>query len=884
MTGKKIRGYYICYSIAFALTACLVYILFIRYGKSFVYNGDGISQHVRAMDYYGKWLRKIAATLLREHRLVIPQWDFSIGYGAGVLPTFHYYVLGDPLMLLCAAVKGRGTVYLFCALVLIRNYLSGITFSCFCFYMKKENRLAVLAGAFTYVFCFYAIRKGIQHPFFLTPMMYLPLLLLGVEKILREKKPCLLIVSVFLAAISNFYFFYMAALLTAVYGAVRCFSLYGAKGFRQVLSIGLYALAGVLLSCFILVPVLTAMAGTYRVQNEYQIPWLYSAKFYKEFLGALAGPVRNEMTHIGVGAVTFPALYFLLFGKRRKSYPAVLKWLLLIGMIFMVFPIFGYILNGFAYVSNRWSWGFCFLLAFVLVTVWDDFFAVSVRDIIVLTVFTAAFTALYVKKGNMKITVCMLWVILLFLFGCLLFENRELLKSRKRLAETGLAALVILGLAGNSYSNFAKFGNNNLKSYLSADEVVKKHAQNPDARIAKLQKESGFNRFSGNGVQKNSAPVTGVNGMQFYWSIGNGNIERFFAKLGVRVQKYTYYYSGLDDRTMLGTMAGCRYYAVKKNGDVRVPYGFTLAEENKNYLYYENEQALPLAYTYSSYMTEEDTEGYNGVQLEHAMMEHVLLEEDVPGYEQSGEYTEDGQRLAFSVADDAQNDVELSEGAFLVKKKNGTLTLRIEGKNEGENYLGLTGFRFEGEASDSTVSVSGTDENGETWTKDLFYSKPDNTRPTLLHDYMINLGYHDAKLETITLTFAEKGRYTFSDLFAWHQPLDDYEALVAERGADAWQNEVIGTDYVSGQINLTEDKILLLAIPYDGGWSARVDGEEQELLQANIMFSALALKAGEHTVELTYTTPGLRLGVLLSLAGLVSLPAIVMYRRRKRPL
>lgn len=94
------------------------------------------------------------------------------------------------------------------------------------------GRCAVMAGALTYVFCYWAIYNAARHPYFLNPMIYFPMLIMGIEKILRKEKPYLFILSVCLSAVSNFYFFYMLALLTAVYAMIRLVAGYR-TAFRQ---------------------------------------------------------------------------------------------------------------------------------------------------------------------------------------------------------------------------------------------------------------------------------------------------------------------------------------------------------------------------------------------------------------------------------------------------------------------------------------------------------------------------------------------------------------------------------------------------------------------------------------------------------------------------
>ena len=119
------------------------------------------------------------------------------------------------------------------------------------------------------------------------------------------------------------------------------------------------------------------------------------------------------------------------------------------------------------------------------------------------------------------------------------------------------------------------------------------------------------------------------------------------------------------------------------------------------------------------------------------------------------------------------------------------------------------------------------------------------------------------------------------------QPMQSYEAAVLKLSDETLQNvqlfddnAVHATNRVSGNINLSEAKLLVLAIPYSDGWSAYVDGEPQKILRANTMFCALSLEAGEHEITLRYRTPGLLLGTLVSFLGVLIFAGCLMYQRR----
>ena len=101
---KEYQRYYLAYSAAVTGLFCVILLIFQKNGKSFIRGGDGLGQHYVALEYWGKYLRRIVKGILLEHRLNIPQWDLHIGYGADILTTLHYYVIGDPLNLLAVFV------------------------------------------------------------------------------------------------------------------------------------------------------------------------------------------------------------------------------------------------------------------------------------------------------------------------------------------------------------------------------------------------------------------------------------------------------------------------------------------------------------------------------------------------------------------------------------------------------------------------------------------------------------------------------------------------------------------------------------------------------------------------------------------------------------
>ena len=96
---------------------------------------------------------------------------------------------------------------------------------------------------------------------------------------------------------------------------------------------------------------------------------------------------------------------------------------------------------------------------------------------------------------------------------------------------------------------------------------------------------------------------------------------------------------------------------------------------------------------------------------------------------------------------------------------------------------------------------------------------------------------------------------------------------------------------IRGTIAVKQDGLLYTSIPYERGWTAYVDGapvalastydpkaEDVKLTDAVI---AIPLAAGMHDVEFRFTAPGLKLGALISLGGLLAYGLLLLLRRKR---
>jgi len=89
--------------------------------------------------------------------------------------------------------------------------------------------------------------------------------------------------------------------------------------------------------------------------------------------------------------------------------------------------------------------------------------------------------------------------------------------------------------------------------------------------------------------------------------------------------------------------------------------------------------------------------------------------------------------------------------------------------------------------------------------------------------------------------------------------------------------EQFSSNHISGNIHPEKAGILVFSIPYNRGWSLKIDGKETPMMRANFGMLATPVQAGTHTVELDFRVPGQREGGMIAALGI----GLLVLRRRK---
>ena len=79
------------------------------------------------------------------------------------------------------------------------------------------------------------------------------------------------------------------------------------------------------------------------------------------------------------------------------------------------------------------------------------------------------------------------------------------------------------------------------------------------------------------------------------------------------------------------------------------------------------------------------------------------------------------------------------------------------------------------------------------------------------------------------------------------------------------------------KINLEKDMLVFFSVPYESGWSAEVNGEKVDIEKVDYGFMAVRVPAGDSEIKFSYSTPGLKAGILITAVGVLCFAGYVGY-------
>ena len=899
---KEQRKYcYGVYTLMFLLMCIGAFLPFFTEGKSFVWGAgveDGLSQHFSALAYYGEALREFFRNLLAGHPKLV-MWDMSLGYGADILSTLNYYAIGDPLNLLYGFVSPKNTETMYDFMILLRMYLAGITFIMYARKMKKRSYGTVI-GALVYVFSGFCFRLGLRHPFFINPMIYFPLLCLGIEKIYQRERPYVFIFAVCVSAMSNYYFLYMLTIFAVIYAWIRFYKYTEENKMKNfcltILKFGMYYTLGIAMAAVILLPSVIGFLGNGRYGNG--VDWksliVYPGKYYLLFIENFIGYGNmGSNTNAGYLPIVGIVVLFTLFSQRMKHKKYRVAFIA--SIIALILPIFGYAFNGFSYANNRWAFALSFIVALLTAEMYPRLFVMSKRQqigigagIIIYTVFCIIVNAsgeeILKNKGIMAACgLIAVFYILLLIFQRLGYD------TQKRIVRVSMAILLLISVGVHGYYRFDPKGYAYTQEFMDQGQAYRTLKEDNIRMLSKVNDPSVYRVHAEGYRYKNYGLINHLNTISGYYSITAKCVTDTIKGYDTLGMQYADKYKGVDQRLGLLSLAGVKYITVAHNSQVAkdvsskgdVPYEVEKQSKKGNITLYKNKYALPFAYAYDSYMTEQQYEQLNGIGKEQAMLAQIILNQHPADKEiQHNEQRNDPDIQTISLP---ETRISSPKG-----KKYADITVPVE--KDKETYLYFKNLVYHGKKNGDDNFIL----TGRKGTKGILVTQNDVQQKIHIQstfnpyyfgrkDYIVKINHQTSKAkEKVRLNFLSPGEYEFDDISLITVPKKDVLARLKERKENSMKQIQYERNHFRGVYHAKKDQILCVTIPYSKGWKATVNGNRTKIYKANGMFMGIIMKKGTQSVKLDYETPGLKIGAWISLVAWIGLGIYGLYFEKYR--
>lgn len=818
-------------------------------------------------------------------------YSFSRAMGGEFLGIFAYY-LASPLSFLVALFPADNILD---ALLVIFTLKCGLCSLSLAYYLEAHGigtkPARIIFGAL-YALSGYGMIY--QHnTMWIDCMALLPLVALGIEKLISEKKYKMFTLSLGLAIFSNFYIGYMMCIFCFIYFFYAYFCIdtnpLGEKKhfLRSLIRMGLFSAIAVGLAACIILPTYYSLGfgkttfsnPTYGYKPRFDLLDLAAKLFLNSY--DTVRPEGLPILYCGMLTLIFVPLFFIAkkVPLREKVGTGALVGIFVLSFSIDAVDKFWHGMQAPNWLNYRYS----FMLIFVLIVAAAKAFR-EVRS------FTAAqiggvcgglfLLALNVQKlsidnmheSDLDRDLLCIWLSILFIavYAAVvsLFQNRHY----RHAAHSVLAVIVCAELLLSSVVSICYLDDDVVcstrKSYLD-----NKHKYEDSVNYI-LENDDGFYRFDKTKHALIDTPMAlGIRGFTNSTSTLSRETIDFLRYMGLASKSHWSKYLGAT--APFDTLLGVKYVIV--DGDYEIPDTYVHVYDGRETDVYENPDALSIAYAVNSALKdfhlaypsdykdgladgkyEKFTAPYTPPKRMNRMAAAMLGEDDA-------------RQMFVPIEDIDTRDNNLNSSYVAEHTKytpinesaSATLYYEFKVPADGIVYMYLPSDY----PRECTLTVNGSD-------KGTVMGNETNR--------MIALGsFRAGEAVTVGLTLKDKNLYIRADeLYFWQ--VDD--AVYTETAAALGENQFGITKWsetrFAGTLTATDArKTVFTSIPYDANWRVTVDGEAVEtykLLDALVGFD---VTPGEHTVVIRYVPRQLYLGLCITCAAALLLLIIILLDR-----
>lgn len=997
----KLTSSWTLYTLMFFILISIFTLIFFLTGKSLIWSQDGMAQHFPILINF----RENISNWIAHPSFNLSSWSTNIGLGADQLTSFSYYVTGDLFNYLIILFPKHQIELGYAFLIILRLYSSGLAFILYAKLFTKKN-FSISIGALAYTFSSYSMLIGMHHPFFILPLIFLPLLFFGIEKALHNKTLIPLTIAVLLTFIGNFYFAYILGITCIFYFIIRCISIYPSikKHFFKVISkITGAVITGILLSGIILIPTLIFVLNSTRTNSIFANGYLlYPLNYYLSIPSQLLsfGNNYNFWLLLGFSGISFVSVTYTMI--HFKKYLSLNISLILIGLG-TLFPFVGAIFNAFSTPSNRWTLIAILPLSLATIFFLNHLFKLTKKDLkVIVTSILSLLTISFITQGGIKHTSATQYFTYLLIIVLILgiYLSRDYQWSNHKLKFfVGCIVIINLAILGNDFfnPNESKWSDEQLdrdvptqyiKNYYNqSDNYVKKHLGNYQTSIGanyhNVTNPSNFlNTNSNISLVKNTKEITS------YLSVQNGYLGKLSQALQNNQFSLNTPIAQGDYRTSLLNIIGVKYLFINANQlNKSVPYGFKPVKinnkikvfkshqpfiknnDNKGTVLLKNQNPMPLIYSQNSIINQKNFNQLNSIDREQAIITNANLKNNIKGIK-SASLQNNSKRVNYTVQMDTSKTIDSIDKVNNLRTQNKKIAKNLPNKNYAHNHevkniiqenknlientknKNINGLRsmttdnlghqmsfflkvnhpnqiknkelylvVDGIKSKDFTETEQIKMRNKIYTlnnlrnplidqikafrKNLFHTFNGNYKFTAstngfkngftqygsdnlsnyqkIHNKVINLGYYHNGRKKIEIKFNGVKNLSFKKVKLLAVDFNkDYQKQINQIQNNKFKNISVTNNQITGTSNQSQKSIMTTRIPYSSGWKLKIDNRPNNTSVVNKGFIGAIIPAGTHKIKLTYQTPGIIIGFISTLIGLVISVIALIYNPKSK--
>ena len=784
------------------LIFCLIPFFF---NKMFGSNVDWLNQHITFADYFRNSFYKTGN--------ILPEIAWNLGAGQNIY-NFSYYGLLNPIILISYLLPFIPMSY-YIILSSIILYLLSI----YLFYRWVNPKNSNLSLLLTIIFMcsgplFFQFHRQIMF------VNYMPFLLLSLIEIDKNRKNSLtlLIVFITLMIFTSYYYSVGGILCIIIYYMYTHFN----DSNSQKLKIFIPVIISILLSGILIIPTLdTILSGRNDIKTNISLLNLFVPDFS-------IGKVIYGSYTLGLTALIVPSLFALSLDKEKNN-----KYLGIVLLLIIVFPIFRYVLNGGLYIRSKSLIPFLPLYIYSIGLFIKLCLAKKIDYRLVIKI-TLISTILSLNSGYFNIKYYL--DIILSIFILMLFiNNKKLLASTLIVIE--IFTMSVIFNMDESYVDKEVYSSGRIYQE-QIDSVIKSDAS--IYRVADIIEPLNNINYIGSSNYYSSS---------LYSSTYNYYYYNFYHNI-LNTNNITYNHLMLANTSdiIMNRLLGVKYVISKD----KLNFGYSLIKNSSDIYVYKNDYALPIGYStnklYSKNGTYISSYPYNlealltGIVVDNAL-------DFVPEYTEvfNGKYTVTlGDNITIS-NNDGFNIIQ-------VLKDSNINVLFEEEINDKLLFIEVAGLEENNCNTELSIEINGI--NNKLTCKEWGYPNKNNT-----FHYLVS----SDKISSLNINIT-KGIYKITDL-----KLYTMDKSIFNENFNLMQNIKIIDNKMYGNINVSNTGYMVLSIPYDKNFIIKVDGIPQNFEIVNYGFIGFKITNGYHDIEIIYHNDYIKIGLIVSVFGFIGL-------------